>query len=306
MLRKEYRLIWIVLCGLLIIGFPVAAVNPVKNSLEWMEQLETEVMGGASEGAIVERLNRLEEIVVGRIRNESLVKRLTYLDKLLYVNQPHDICLVYKIQALEWVVFRRTFPGALQQRIERIEQTLFNQRYHGPCNQRLERLIIQVFPDGVVTGSWVTLPEGWLVKVKITQELSSTSNVAGDSFQYEVVDTVSKSGRVIFAKGMTGTGILQRVNRPGKLGNDARLVLDFKEIRALDGTPVQLHYGKTAGENNRSRQLMVGASAAGMLIFGPEGILIGLAVKGREKVISVETEFYLQIKEPVRVFTILE
>lgn len=306
MLQKANKLIWIVLSGLLIFGFPVMAVNPVKNSLEWIGQLETEVMGGTAEGALIERLNHLDEILVGRIRNESLVKRLTYLDKLLYINQPHDICLLYKIQALEWAVFRQMFPGALHQRIERIEKTLFNQTYQGPVNQRLEKLIIQVFPEGTVAGSWVTLPEGWLVKVKITQELSSTTNVAGDSFQYEVVDTVSKDGRVLFAKGMTGSGVLQRVKRPGKLGNDARLVLDFKTIRALDGTPVQLHYGKNAGENNRSRQLMVGASAAGMLIFGPEGILIGLAVKGREKVISVETEFYLQIKEPVRVFTILE
>jgi hypothetical protein len=43
-----------------------------------------------------------------------------------------------------------------------------------------------------------------------------------------------------------------------------------------------------------------------MLAFGPEGILVGLAVKGHEKVIPVATEFYLQIKEPVRVFTIYE
>jgi hypothetical protein len=41
-----------------------------------------------------------------------------------------------------------------------------------------------------------------------------------------------------------------------------------------------------------------------MLAFGPGGILFGLAVKGKEMTIPKGTEFYLQVKEPVRIYTI--
>ena len=97
---------------------------------------------------------------------------------------------------------------------------------------------------------------------------------------------------------------MQQVKKPANMGRDARLMLDFSEVRAMDGTLVEIFYGAKAQEINRSRQLAVGASAAGMVAFGPQGILFGLAVKGREKVIPAGTELYLQVKEPVRIYTI--
>lgn len=285
---------------------PIAAEEgTLKNPLEWITELETEVTGHSTDSGLLSRLDVLEKMIIGKNRDESIINRLMYLDELLHVNQPHDISLIYKVQALEWILFKRGYSGSIQERVGRVETTLFNKIYAGPFNQRLDKLVHQVFPEGLVKGSWVTLPEGLEVKVKMIDEISSATNSAGDTFRYEVTETVVQDKLVIFPKGATGKGVLQMIKRPGKFGKDACLTLDFNRIRALDGTPVSLFYAVNNSGNSHSRKLMV-ASTAGMLVFGPEGILVGLAVKGDEQVIPTETEFYLQIKEPVRVFTISE
>ncbi|HBF38887.1 MAG TPA: hypothetical protein DDW50_16400, partial [Firmicutes bacterium] len=126
----------------------------------------------------------------------------------------------------------------------------------------------------------------------------------GTRFQFEVVESVFVNDFVVFPQGLTGDGTLEAVNRPENWGRDAKLMLDFAEIKALDGTPVAMIYGSKARSMDYSRRLSVGASAAGMIAFGPGGILLGFAVKGKEKKILQGTEFYLQVKEPVRIYTI--
>ncbi len=296
-----------ILCMILIffvLNITIQAENSVKNPLEWIDELETVVTGEISEGSLFERLGKLEEMMTGRTREGSLVERLTRLENLLYVNQPYDVSLLFKIQALEWILYKKGFSGSLEARLEKIEKALFDTNYSGPVTKRLERLIIQVFPDGTIKGKWITIPEGLLIKVQMINELSSSQNKPGTRFQFEITDTVLENDYVLFPVGSTGNGLLKQVSKPSNLGRDARLMLDFAEVKALDGTPVKMYYGTKALEMDRSRQLAVGASAAGMLAFGPGGILLGLVVKGKEKMIPGGTEFYLQVKEPVRVYTI--
>lgn len=295
----------VIISGLFSVLSVFAQEESMKNPLEWLAELETETVGHVADKGLLERLDGLERMIIGKNRNESIINRLVYLDGVLHINQPHDISLIYKVQALEWILYKCSYPGSIQERVDRIETTLFNKTYAGPFNQRLDKLIHQVFPEGMVKGSWVTLPVGVRVKVRIIDEINSGTNATGDSFRYEVKETVIQDHRVVFPKGTMGKGVLQIVNRPGKFGKDARLTLNFNEIRALDGTPVKLAYSIKNTKNNSSHKLVV-ASTAGMLAFGPEGILVGLAIKGREKVIPAGTEFYLQIDEPVRIFTIFE
>jgi hypothetical protein len=305
MLRRRVILgIGLILFTVLISFGAAAEKISVRNPLEWLNTIEAYLWGKNNPGNLMERLNRLEEVMVGRPREGSLVQRLTYLDSLLFVNQPYDICVTYKTQALEWVVFRQVYPEPLYNRIEKLEATLFGKSSVGPLANRLEKMVSQVFADGTVKGHWISVPEGMLVKVKILDEVSSSRSRAGDGFRYQVIETVSHNNMVIIPKGSIGYGSISRITRPGNLGIDARLMLDFREIRALDSTMVALQYGAKTPDINRPRQLAVGASAAGMLILGPEGILFGMAVRGQEKTILVDSEFYVQVKNPVRIYTL--
>lgn len=282
------------------------AAEAIQNPLEWIEKMELTVMGENGSGNLVNRLDQLELAVTGRMKDGNLVERLSRLQTYLYANQPYDISLIYKIQALEWVVFKEAQDGAMKTRTEKMERILLGQSYSGPLNKRLEKLIGQVFTDGAVKGHWVDIPVGSLLKIRLNQSLSSASNQAQDHFQYVVEETVIQNSRVIFLKGTVGTGTLAEVRRPENLGRDAQLMLDFGEIRALDGTPVKVGNGKKAAEINRSRQWAVGASAAGMLAFGPGGILLGLAIRGHEETIPTGTQLYIQVQEPIRIYTINE
>lgn len=295
-----------ILCLLIILvlsggvyGEPIA-----RNPLDWLNELEIEVLGAPTNGGIFDRLTQFELILTGRTTDESLIERLSSLETLLYSNRPYDICLVYKLQALEWILYHETLPGPLLTRLEKIETFLYNQRFSGPITKRLERLINQIFPNGVIKAKWVSVPEGLQVRVKTVDELSSKSNKAGDKFKFVVAETVLVDGFVVFPKGCGGVGILKEVKKPKNLGRDAYLLMDFVQIRALDGSLVKISSGFKSSDLNRSYQWAVGASAAGMLAFGPEGILFGLAVKGKERTIPAGTDFYLQISESVRVYTL--
>ena len=285
---------------------PLRAEEVIQNPSDWLGNMELTVVGTNGSGSLIERLERLETAVTGRMKEGNLVERLSRLQTVLYINQPYDISLIYKIQALEWVVFKASQAGSMTARTETMEKLLMGQSYTGPLNKRLEKLIGQVFPDGTVKGHWVDIPAGSLLKIRLNQSLNSVSNQPQDHFQYIVDETVVQNSRVIFLKGTIGTGTLAEVRPPENLGRDAQLMLDFGEIRALDGTLVKVGNGKKAAEINRSRQWAVGASAAGMLAFGPGGILLGLAIRGHEETIPDGTQLYIQVQEPIRIYTISE
>ncbi|MGE5581444.1 MAG: hypothetical protein ACM3X9_02795 [Bacillota bacterium] len=302
MFSQRRFLILILLVCLFNLGFDTAF--PVKNPFEWLAELENSVAGHSEEGSLTERINNLEEMVTGKVRTDSIVERLTRLNTLLFVNQPYDVCLLNKTQALEWVLYKKGFTGSLQERLQRMEQLMFGAVYSGPINKRLEKLVNQVFPNGTINGKWISVPEGLVVKVRMVNELSSSRSKPGTSFRFEVVENVYSDDFILFPAGSGGSGVLKEVNPPANLGRDAKLTLDFAEIRALDGTSVKMFYGSKALEMDRSRRLAVSASAAGMLALGPGGILFGLAIKGQEKIIPAGAEFYLQVKEPARIYTI--
>ncbi len=277
-----------------------------KSPMERLQEIELDVIGQVNTEGLLERISRLEELIMGRNRTGSLEERINYLDSILYTNQPYDICLLYKIQALEWIIYKEESMASLKLRLEKLEKDLFGMVYSGPFTKRVEKLIDQVFPDGIIRARWANIPEGLLVKVKIMDELHSQKNKSGDQFRIMVMDNIFDHNCLLFPRGTVGKGVLKEVRHADNLGRDAQLMIDYVIIRAFDATPIRLFYGTKALKMDRSRQWAVGASAAGMLAFGPGGILLGLVVKGKETTIPAGTEFYLQVLEPVRIYTLFE
>jgi hypothetical protein len=306
------RAIWNLLGIVLLIVFLVPVVQAeeatqnIQNPMGWMNQLEEMTLGTVQPGSLLERLDQFEMLVTGKRRDASLVERLTRLDTVILTNQPQDISLLYKTQALEWALFKEVKSGPLKSRLEQMEQLLFGRIYAGPLTKRLEKLINQIYPGGVVRGRWVSIPEGLLIRVRMLNELNSKQNHSGDSFQYEVAETVMYNQAIVFPKGMRSVGLLREIKRPGNLGRDAVLKVDFQKLRALDGTPVAADYGAKASEMNSSHTRAVGISTAGMMAFGPGGILFGMVIKGKEKVIPEGSEFYIQVAEPARIYTLID
>lgn len=299
--------LFLLMNGLFIMAYSQETRFPSgKIPQNWLKEIEVAVVGEGSEDGLVNRLNALEERMTGKIRGGSLEERLAHIDGQLYTNQPYNICLLYKIQALDWNLRKSQSEGPIQTRLENLEKEVFGAVYSGPITTRVERLISQVFPGGVIKARWTNIPSGLLVKVRILDDLNSVKNKPGDRFRLMVADTVFEHRSILFPRGTIGYGVLGEITHPDNLGRDAQLRIDFGEIRAMDATPIRLIYGSKALKMARSRQLAFGASAAGMLALGPGGIILGLAIKGKETAIPAGTEFYLEVVESARIYTLNE
>ena len=314
MMNRRYIFVYIgiiILTGLLWSLSQVTTQADVSNSTsipppKWLIEIEREVVGEESQGGLVERINNLEKLMTGKTLSGSLEERLAFLDALLFTNQPYDICLLYKIQALEWVLYHEESSESILQRINKMEKEVFGSVFSGPITKRVEKLIGQVFPNDTIRGRWANIHEGLIIRVRILDELNSLKNKPGDQFRFVLTETIYDANYILFPRGTIGYGVLKEVKHPDNLGRDAQLMVDYAIVRALDATPVRMFYGAKALKMDRSRKLAVSASAAGMVALGPGGILLGLVIKGKETIIPVGTEFYLQVNQPVRIYTIAD
>ena len=133
-----------------------------------------------------------------------------------------------------------------------------------------------------------------LVKVKLLEDVSSAANRPGDAFSFAVAENVVQDEAVALVEGTVGRGRITRIKPPANMGRDAQITLIFGPVRALDGTLVRLEAGEESIAANKSQQLTVRVTAAGMIILGPAGILSGLFVRGKETHLPSGTEFFVQ------------
>ncbi|NLY52774.1 MAG: hypothetical protein GX063_07680, partial [Firmicutes bacterium] len=82
---------------------------------------------------------------------------------------------------------------------------------------------------------------------------------------------------------------------------DGRLVVDFGTLSAIDGSPVALVMEEKATEKNKSLELAAGAGMAGAILLGPIGLAGAWFVKGKDVVIPMGTEFYVEVMRDARV-----
>ncbi len=134
--------------------------------------------------------------------------------------------------------------------------------------------------------------------------LSSKDSRSGDSFSYVVAEDVFDNGVLTIAKGALGQGRVKAVNQARNFGRDAKLELSFDRVEAVDGTVVDTLLGDKAKEKTDSVAKAAGASAAGMVILGPVGIIGGAFIHGSNVVMPADTELYIQTKTTVSFYGI--
>lgn len=188
-MNRRYIFVYIgiiILTGLLWSLSQVTTQADVSNSTsipppKWLIEIEREVVGEESQGGLVERINNLEKLMTGKTLSGSLEERLAFLDALLFTNQPYDICLLYKIQALEWVLYHEESSESILQRINKMEKEVFGSVFSGPITKRVEKLIGQVFPNDTIRGRWANIHEGLIIRVRILDETKFVKKQTGGS-----------------------------------------------------------------------------------------------------------------------------
>lgn len=266
-------------------------------------QIEEILYGRAMEGALLERLERAEIDVLGEPQEGSaFLVRLQRLVNLL-TGAEGEISIKMKLNAIEWAMFQRVNEGpSIGRRLDHLETAMYGeiQRNMGLV-ERLNSLLELMWPGGRVYVAQTVIPQGTLVKIELLTEVDSGKSKVNDSVRYRIVEDVRIDNQIAIAAGTEGVGTVISVDTAGRLGQDGLVQVDFGTTRAMDSTPVRLRVDERATERNKSLELAAGASLAGVVLLGPIGLAAGYFVQGRQHVIPVGTQFFVEVAADTRV-----
>ncbi|MGE5576874.1 MAG: hypothetical protein ACM3TT_06745 [Syntrophothermus sp.] len=276
----------------------------VVSPLTGLGDAEKAVYGQEQGGSLLQRVDRLEKDLFGRTQPGALIARIDNIQLFLSGNSGPGPSLTVKLNVLEWFVTQAITRGPLATRVKNIEILLYGAPQDGQnasLTDRVDKLVKLTWPGGNMDTAPVEVPQSTLVKIRLLTELNSTTSKLGDSVQYRVIQDVAVNGRTVVPAGTMGRGTVVGVGTSGQFGKDGRVQVDFGDIPALDGKGIALKVDEKATEMNRSLELAAGASMAGVLLLGPVGLIGAYFVKGKDMVIPVGTEFFVEVAKPVTV-----
>jgi len=117
-----------------------------------------------------------------------------------------------------------------------------------------------------------------------------------------VVNDIKHKGNLIIPAGTEGVLQVEKITEAGKMGQDGEIKIDFSPLTALDGSEIAVEIDKKSQEENRSKQLALGASVLGTIILGPVGLIAGYFVEGKDEELPAGTELYIQTEKDVQVY----
>ncbi len=271
-----------------------AAGTAAPTPLVALASAERLFYGKELTGSLVERINSLERDVFGDVQTGALFSRIDRLQAYLLINSAGVASVATKLNALEWFFARQLSKGSIVPRLQNLETLLYGSPRPGSAIQRINDLVALTWPGGKLDVADVKLADKSLVRIKLLDEVNSAANKVGDTIRYVVTDDVTVGGRVVIPAGSPGEGVVAEVTSAGRFGRDGRVVIDFRSVSGIDGVPIPVRVDLIATEQNKSLQLAAGASMAGVILLGPIGIVGAYFVAGKEHVIPVGTEFFIE------------
>jgi hypothetical protein len=149
----------------------------------------------------------------------------------------------------------------------------------------------------------ISVPGGASVPIHVAATISSSTARAGQTFRIVATEPAVVDGTVFVAKGATGEGKVVAVSPAGKSGRQGTMSVQFLTIYAVDGKRIQL----AATDRTRSGQNKTGSSntanVAGVVLLGPVGLFTHNFVKGKDVVITPDTNFTAHVDHDVTVST---
>ncbi|MFZ2955640.1 MAG: hypothetical protein WA705_01910 [Candidatus Ozemobacteraceae bacterium] len=269
-----------------------------------VERCEKYLYAKVGDGALTERLVRLERDILGRESSAAPVRKAENLYNFLFRGDARSPSFDLKINYLEWNVFHATRQGMLAERLAALDKALSGKPSAEPFAFRVEQLVAMVAENGIVLLHQVNLPRGHQIRVRVGKTLSSRDAKVGDEVPLTVVEDVFVDRNIlVIGKGDTAIGDIDQVRTAGRFGRTGRLKLLVREVSALDGTVLPVAFTDLAMNDMDKKKLgmAAGASAVGYLALGPVGLVGGIFVKGKDAELPEGTELILMVTEDTRV-----
>jgi hypothetical protein len=166
----------------------------------------------------------------------------------------------------------------------------------------------------------ITLPEGTLFQVRLSETLDTKRNRTGDRFRATLdAPIIMDNGAEIIPRGATFSGRVDTSKASGRLKGRAAMTLELDAFE-LNGRKYQIstsHTSRVSGNHKRRNIIAIGGGAGagagiGALAGGPAGALIGAGAgagagtlgavfTGKKQVsIPVETRLSFELRRPVQ------
>jgi len=274
------------------------------NATGKLAAVEKIIYGVAQTGAILERVNRLEDDIHGAGSHDAILPRVDKLYEYVYKTTEIAPSLLTKLNAVEWTLTNSISTNTIKNRIENLETTINGSSAAGSLDERLDELMKLAYSAGEIEVVPAILAKDTLVKIKTLSTLNSKKSQVGDSVALGIAEDVYIGGVLILPKGASGTGKVVKVRPSRNFGRDAKLEISFDTVKAIDGSTVDVFVGDKAKEETKSLAMAAGASVAGMVILGPIGIIGGAFISGKDAEIPIGSQLYVQTQEDVEVYGI--
>ena len=276
-----------------------------QTPLEKCAVVERILYGVEQEGSLVERTSKLEKELFGLPGKEALMAKVERIYQYVRENSSSAPSLVFKIGALEWSLTQKLAKGPLTNRLDALERTVAGMKGSGPVDARVSRLMAITFSGAKMKANQVSLPKDTLIKIKTVTPLDTKQSKTGDPVEFEVADDVYAAGMLVIPRGSVGRGKLTQVESAQNFGRDAKLVVNFESVEAMDLTKVATVLGEQAKKETQSLARAAGAGFAGMLLLGPIGVVGAAFVHGKNITIPPDTMLYIQTQSDIELVGML-
>jgi PEGA domain len=129
-------------------------------------------------------------------------------------------------------------------------------------------------------GQTIKLEEGTQIRLKLLQDLSSSTAQVGQTIAFEVLDAVKIDGAVVIAEGAQALGTVTLAEPKKSLGRAGKLNIRLDYVKAVDGSKIPVRANSVNQGNGKgvATGVAVGVSA---LVFFPAAPAF-LLIKGKD------------------------
>ena len=298
------KLLSLLLSAVFLVSTMGTALAAVPDTAEAkLAAVEKSMYGQEQTGALMDRIKHLEKDYEGVNSKDGMMDRINHLYNVVFDNSAQP-SLLTQMNAIEWSITHQVSMNSVQDRVTSMETTIEGKPTEGTYKARIDKLASFAFGTKVIPLTQVTVPVNTLAKISLVSPVNAKNLKVGDTIKYQAAEDVIENGMLVFAKGAPGEGVVKKVTQARNFGRDAEVEINFKNLRAIDGTDMDMVLGEESKKEMKNMAMAAGASIAGMVLLGPVGIITGVFVNGKNIDLPAGTELYIQTKADTVVYAI--
>jgi hypothetical protein len=143
------------------------------------------------------------------------------------------------------------------------------------------------------------LRDGTPVRIRLSRTLSSGVVTEGDSIDFETLDDVVTTGKVLIPRGSVAIGVITASEHKKRMARGGKLNFTVQYVRLEDGTKVALRANRETKGGGHVGAMTAGMVATAALGFGVPAAFF-LFMHGKDAVVPAGTELTAYVNGDVR------